>query len=425
MNSYHDVENKLSAARTQLILDKPFLGALVLRLPMKAANPDWCEKVATDARHFYYNPEYIEHLNVNEVQFVLAHEALHCALSHFARREHRNKFRWDIACDHAINPLLLNDNLTPPSGVWIEQSYKGMTAEEIYPYIDENNSEEPMDKHIYEDEEQHSEGEKGSDSKAPSNEDCDAQGDSGLDETQREDNFGGQGDEQQQNQATEDELADKPPPLTDTEKQNLETQWRQRLAGAAQQAMQAGKLGGEMARMVDHLLQPRLPWRSLLTRYMTMTARDDYTYSRPSRREGNAVFPSLRSAQLEVVVAIDISGSISDAEIAECLSEIDGLKGQLRAKIILLACDASLAEECPWQFEPWDEFYMPLAITGGGGTDFRPVFDYVEQHDIQPDLLVYFTDAEGTFPELMPYYPVIWLVKGKHSVPWGQRVQLN
>ncbi len=423
MNSYHDVENKLAAARTQLILDKPFLGALVLRLPMKAANPDWCEKVATDARYFYYNPEYVEHLSVAQLQFVLAHEALHCALSHFARREHRHKFRWDIACDHAINPLLLEDNLIPPSGVWIEESYKGMTAEEIYPYIDENNTNEPMDKHIYEGEEQGNEGGKGADNTAPSSEECDAQGNSHLDETQRSDNFADQGETQQQTNSNN--LADKPPPLTDTEKQNLDTQWRQRLAGATQQAMQAGKLSGAMARLIDHLLQPRLPWRSLLARYMTMTARDDYSYSRPSRREGNAIFPSLRSVELNITVAIDISGSISDNEIAECLTEINNLKGQLRAKITLLACDADLAEECPWQFESWEEFQMPLAITGGGGTDFRPVFDYVAKCDKQPDLLVYFTDAEGIFPEYTPTYPVIWLIKGKHKIPWGQRVQLN
>ena len=53
------IETKLAAARTRLILDKPFLGALVLRLPMAAADPNWCATTATDARKFYYNPQYI------------------------------------------------------------------------------------------------------------------------------------------------------------------------------------------------------------------------------------------------------------------------------------------------------------------------------------------------------------------------------
>jgi len=56
-----------------------------------------------DARAFYYNAEFIEAISLDHVQFMLAHEALHCALSHFARRLHRVKHRWDVACDHAIN----------------------------------------------------------------------------------------------------------------------------------------------------------------------------------------------------------------------------------------------------------------------------------------------------------------------------------
>ncbi len=62
---------------------------------------------------------------------------------------------------------------------------------------------------------------------------------------------------------------------------------------------------------------------------------------------------------------------------------------------------------------------------GGGGTSFRPVFQWVEQQRLRPDLLVYFTDADGAFPADQPTYPVIWLVKGKSEVPWGQRIQLN
>ena len=106
----------MAAARTRLILDKPFLGALVLRLPLEPADPDWCPTTATDARKFYFNPSYVEALSLDETQFVLAHEALHCALSHFARRQHRVRHRWDLACDFAINPLLVDDGLKAPPG---------------------------------------------------------------------------------------------------------------------------------------------------------------------------------------------------------------------------------------------------------------------------------------------------------------------
>lgn len=95
---------KLAAARTRLILDKPLLGTLVLRLSMHPADPAWCSTTATDARAFYYNPAYIEQLSIEQTQFMLAHEALHCALSHFACRRHRVQHKWDLACDYAINP---------------------------------------------------------------------------------------------------------------------------------------------------------------------------------------------------------------------------------------------------------------------------------------------------------------------------------
>lgn len=416
------IERKLATARTRLILDKPFLGALVLRLPMVDANPEWCKTTATDARKFYYNPEYIDHLTLDETQFVLAHEALHCALSHFARRQHRVRHRWDVACDYAINPLLINDGLTPPIGALRDRQFEGMTAEEIYPSIDDNNNDQPMDNHVYDDDKE-SEQNKGKNSQWVRGDGSEDKGESNSDD--QGEAPGAQGEhEGQENPAAGG--APQPQPLNDNEKETLDVQWQQRLAGAAQQAMQAGKLGGGMARMVDHLLQPQLPWRMLLARYMTSVARDDYSYSRPSsRREGPAIYPSMRSDQIELTVALDISGSIGEKEMAEFLSEIDAIKSQMRARISLLACDAKLSEGAPWNFEPWEEFAMPKSFKGGGGTSFTPVFDWAESLDRQPDLLVYFTDGQGEFPKHESPFPVIWLVKGKAKVPWGTRVQLN
>ncbi|MGA8863157.1 MAG: VWA-like domain-containing protein [Terracidiphilus sp.] len=391
----HDIENKLAAARTRLILDKPFLGALALRLPMVAADPKWCQTTSTDARSFYYNPAYIDALNLEQAQFVLANQALHCALSHFSRRQHRSKFRWDIACDHAINPLLAKDGLVPPPGTLVLECYEGMTAEEIYPYIEENDSDEPEEQPRH---------------------DGEGSGDP------RDESSGGEQDASANEEATG---AGRPQPLSAAEQESLAAQWQQRLAGAAQQAQQAGKLGGLLGRMVGELMQPRLPWRMLLARYMTQYARDDYSYMRPSRREGDMILPSLRSAQADIVVVLDTSGSISEQEIDEFIGEIDAIKGQLRARILLHACDTELAEDGPWQFEPWDELGLPGAIQGGGGTDFRPAFEWISRQGREPDLLLYFTDALGDFPPVEPAYPILWLVKGKAPVPWGQRIQLN
>ncbi len=398
-----DIETKLSAARTRLILDRPFLGALVLRLPMKAAKPERCKTIGTDIRALYYNPEYISQLTLEQTQFVLAHEALHCALSHFARRQHRVRQRWDIACDLAINPLLMKDGLKPPPGVLLNSGFEGMMAEEIYPYITDDMEDETHDEHFY-------------------NEENRSGGGSGASTPEQDEAPGSAPHSEESGQTGRDSG---PQPLSETEREQLAVQWRQRLAGAAQQAMQAGRLGANMARLVEHLLQPQLPWRMLLARYMTAVARDDYSYQRPSRREGEAIFPSLKSAQVDVVVVLDTSGSVTDTEMQEFVSEVDAIKGQMRARLTLHACDAELSPDGPWVYEPWEAFSLPAGIRGRGGTRFVPVFEWLEQEGRQPDLLVYFTDAEGEFPKAEPGYPVLWLVKGRGKVPWGQRIQLN
>jgi len=434
------IETKLSAARTKLILDRPFLGALVLRLPLVDATA-WCKTTATDAKSFFYNRDYIDALTLDQTQFMLAHDALHCALLHFARRQHRSKHRWDIACDFAVNSLLIGDGMQPPPDSPYLKEYEDMTAEEIYPLIDDQLDHDPLDEHIY-------------DHESDSDDDSQAS-DSGLDEKdvknqQRKDQQAdrrnerpesgagrsrpGQGSQSGLESAAKPEARqgeggnkEPPPALKESEKEELAVQWQQRMAGAAQTAMQAGKLGGGLARMVSHLLQPQLPWRMLLARYMTAAARDDYSFTRPSsrREQGGAIYPRLRSTQINLLVFIDSSGSIADDEMNHFVSEINAIKGQMRARITLHACDARLAQSGPWLFEAWEDITIPDDLCGGGGTDFCPAFEWADSIDQPPDLLVYFTDAQGSFPEVEPSYPVIWLVKGKSPVPWGQRVQLN
>ena len=404
--SSHDVEQKLTAARTRLILDKPFLGALVLRLPL-IENSQWCQTTATDARAIYYNQTYLSELSLSQVQFVLAHEALHCGLSHFARREHRDRKRWDVACDHAVNQLLAADNLEPPPAALFDESYAGMSAEEIYPCIEADDNEEPMDQHLYDpqlNDNNTSSDNTPTDQLTTAPEDA-SPGDSSEIEVQRN---------------------NRPPPLSNTERDRLNTKWQQRLAGAAQQAEQAGKLNKSIARMLQRLLQPSIPWRAMLSRFMSSAARIDYNLTRPSqRREGDAILPSLHTRQIDVAVAIDTSGSVKQEELDVFLTELNAIKGSMNARITLLACDAVLDENCPWIFEPWDPLNLPPQLSGGGTTDFNPIFDWLTANILRPDLLIYFTDGKGHFPDTPPSLPVLWLVKGSAGVPWGQRIQLN
>jgi predicted metal-dependent peptidase len=138
-----------------------------------------------------------------------------------------------------------------------------------------------------------------------------------------------------------------------------------------------------------------------------------------------AILPRLARGSMRIVAVLDTSGSITANELNEFAQELDALKAQVRAELTIHACDERLAPDGPWVFDPWEPVQLPESVSGGGGTRFTPVFEWVERSAIVPDLLVYFTDAQGEFPDAEPPYPVLWLVKGRAPVPFGERVQLN
>ena len=277
-DSQDSLESRVSAARARLILDRPFLGALVLRLPVEYTNESWCKTIATDAHQIFLNRQYLDGLSLSQIEFALAHEALHCALAHFSRRQHREQHRWDIACDFAVNSLLVNDGLVPVPDALHLSEFDGLSAEEIYPMIEDELDRSTHDGHLYD-------GQAADEnSVAPDSREC-------------------------------NDRPSVPPLLSPMERIKLEQQWQERLAGDAQQALQAGLLSASLARMLNLLITPSVPWRNTLAKFMSMRSRDDFDYARPGRREGDAILPALRSAAIEVVVALDTSGSIAVSEI--------------------------------------------------------------------------------------------------------------
>jgi predicted metal-dependent peptidase len=409
---------KLEAARARLVLDHPFIGSLLLHLALQPSSR--CESLATDGLRLFFNPAFIARLEPRHAQFMLAHQALHCALGHPWRRAHRSRKRWDIACDYAVNLLLLEDGMQAPPGALIETRYRGLAAEEIYPLIAEEDALRLsiLDGHLFDamaagagsmrinGEERAIDQLAAPDAtSSPARSDDEAWDDAGS--HARINASAGIADE---------------PRVTDAA---LAQRWQMHLAMAAQQARRAGRLGYSWQRWLGRLLQPALPWQALLARYIASCAHEDYSFQRPARREGDALLPRLHSAQLELVVALDTSGSVSEEQLDLFAAEIDALKSQVLARVTLHACDERLAEGGPWIFQAWESIRTPPSISGGAGTSFRPVFEWVAAQHMRPDLLVYFTDAEGEFPDSPPPYPVLWLVKGSAGVPWGERIQLN
>ena len=407
-------EQSLARARTRLVMERPFLGALVVHLPMVASTR--CQTIATDARAIYFNAHYIALLAPLEVQFVLAHAALHCALLHTQRRGTRLRQTWDQACDYAVNQLLVDDGLKAPAGALVDVRFRGLTAEAIYPMLDANLVAAPLDEHWFDGAPQaHSPQVQRSDH-SPVASDRDAAFEvahAGLDE------LGVQLDLAMPVSRDRDDRHDLLDPAD----------WSYRLEASALEAAAAGRLGAHWRNLISGFAQPSLPWRELLARFVMTLGRDDFTFARMSRRggegEGAAILPGVAGDEVDLVVALDTSGSIGPSEFREFAEALDLLKGQIRARVTLVACDAKLAAGAPWYFQPWERLEIPNDLRGGGSTRFTPVFDWVEAEGLRPSALVYFTDAQGEFPEQPPGYPVLWLVKGNSPVPWGERVQLN
>ena len=385
------MDQRIRAARAQLVLQHPFLGALLLKLDIRP--DDRCRSISTDSSEIRYRPAFFAELSLADIQFYLTHQVLHCALGHPWRRGHRLTAVWDTACDYAVNQLLLDEGFKAARGARVEERFRGLSAEEIYPLLELGASHEPLDEHEWESAYRISFGLPASVTITPHKE------------------------KENENDVTTDRLA-----AENKSGNEIAERWQ---ANVAQQLRSKGRLSASLQRALDAALQPVLPWQALLARFLASHARDDYNFHRISRRGGDALLPSLHSQQTNLVIAIDNSGSISDSELNEFIAEIDALKSQVRAQVTLLACDVALHPDCPWYFVATESIHMPERWAGGGGTRFTPVFNWVERESHAPDALIYFTDAMGEFPEHEPAFPVLWLVKGRGKVPWGMRVQLN
>jgi predicted metal-dependent peptidase len=140
------IDHRLRAARAQLVLQHPFLGALLLRLSTRA--DDQCGSIGTDGKEIRYRPAFLADFSLSEVQFHLLHQVLHCALGHPWRRGHRLTVMWYMACDYAVNQLLVDEAFKLAPGAIINERYRGLSAEEIYPLLALGESRQPLDGHL-------------------------------------------------------------------------------------------------------------------------------------------------------------------------------------------------------------------------------------------------------------------------------------
>ena len=191
------------------------------------------------------------------------------------------------------------------------------------------------------------------------------------------------------------------------------------MSSVAQACRARGNLPAPLNRFIDQLLHPQLPWHLILANMMSEVIRDDYDLNRHDRRylTDGIYLPDIYNEGTYVACAIDTSGSMGDNDVLEAISETFGvLRSRNVTRIRLMSCDADVHYD--QIFYPSDP--PPTGIPGNGGTDFKPIFERLEDESERPAALIYFTDLYGSFPEVQPPYPTFWVTKTRnHSVPFG------
>lgn len=379
-----DASKLFAKGRAGLILDHPFFGSLAMRLAVK--EDPTCETAWVDGRTIAYNPKFLASLSLDETKGLICHEVMHCAARHMVRRGERDPKAWNVAGDYAINQILVDAKLVLPKGDLVDAKYRGMSAEDIYNML-------PKDPN----------GNGGGSGKGQ-----------------------GKADPGQCGEVRDAPGKDGQKP-SESDKAQADQDWRVAVTQAATQAKAMGQFPAGLDRMVEEITDPVVDWREALKRFVDQAAKNDYRWTPPSRRHigRGVILPSLRSEELgQVAVAMDTSGSISQKQIDEFASELTAILEMYRARATVIYCDAEIPADGIEEFTA-DDLPLKLKAKGGGGTDFRPPFSYLNEGR-DPTCMVYFTDgACDRFPE-EPAYPVIWVVDGRpFNPPFGEVTYLT
>ena len=381
MSQFDPVVDNIIVARVALLLRHPFFGNMATRLKIKDGS-DWLTTAATDGRHLYYSRPFFEKLTSKQIEFVVAHEILHNVFDHMGRCEGRDKQIWNAAVDYAVNGQLVRDRIgeVPPDiKIFHDPKHYGKSAEQIYDEIFPEME----------------------------NQQLSAFGQL-LDEHLSQDGDGKDG----QPQYTKEELK----------------QIRDEIRDAVMQAASAagaGNVPANIQRMIKELTEPKMNWREILRQQIQSTIKNDFTFARPSRKgwHTGAILPGTNYEEtIDICVSIDMSGSISDAQAKDFLSEIRGIMEEYKDFKIKLWCfDTRVYNEADYDGYTMDEF-DEYEVRGGGGTEFDVNWEYMKEHDINPKKFIMFTDGYpwGSWGD-EDYCDTVFIIHGNNSIvpPWG------
>jgi predicted metal-dependent peptidase len=386
--------DKLVKSRVSMLLKYPFWGPLAARLKLEEV--EWCKTIATDGRKFYYNADFVSKLSDGEMIFGFAHELGHIIFDHMTRRGDKNPQVWNMAGDYVINNMLIRENVgTRITTVQIleDRKYEGKTADEVYDDLMKNavKIQMPFDEHL-----EMGDGD-GDD------EDGDASGNGSKD---------GKGGKPKFKK------------LSEEERKALKDEWREAVIQAAKNAG-AGNTPGDIQRLVRDITAPVMDLKDLLRIQFSGSVKSDYTWMRPNRKAWHtgAIMPGqLPGEELDIVVALDASGSIDEGMLADFLGMVQGSLDQFTSyKVRVVTFDTSCYNEDTFTGDDGRSM-AEYNIQGGGGTDFDCVWEWMKYNDVQPHQLVFFTDGYpfGSWGD-PDYCDTLFVVHGSNTItaPFG------
>lgn len=370
----------MTKAVAAIVLDDPFYGYMLLRQEIK--QDPTLETAATNGAWIKYNPEFLKKLTLPQIKGLLKHEVMHICHMHHLRRQNRDPRKWNYATDYVINAHLKQAGVALPEGGLIDTQYADYSSEHVYNILPE-----PPDGNMG----------------APSW------------------NFGGVEDAP--------DLYDASGNVNEVIQHQMEEDVKVDVLQAHNTAKIMGKLPAGIDRLVESIRESRMPWRQILARFFRATSKNDYSWLRPNRRflAHGIYLPSLHSEALgPIVIGVDTSGSIAGPELEQFFGCINGILRQTRPETVhVVYCDAEVANTQVFKAEDYPLTSKKMKPAGGGGTDFRPVFEYVKEKRINPCALLYLTDMYGSFPDKAPNYPVIWCATSEKKAPFGKTLEIK
>ncbi|NCO00287.1 MAG: hypothetical protein GW906_00445 [Epsilonproteobacteria bacterium] len=363
----------LLKAKSQLMLRHPYFGMLASRL--KDESSETISAYASNGKRFLYNPDFISRRTLDEIMFILTNCVMHHVLSHQQRQLGRRGSLWQLSTDYAINSILHKNGLAIPQGANYNKEFEDMFAEEIYELL-KNEYFAGIDEAF---DEQKSSDEKPQDEKAFSN-----------------------------MENIEDDLDPK-----------TESEWDYASAVSKELTLRKSVMPSGLERLAKKVIASDIDWKFELYNAINRHMRNNYAFMPPNKKHLYRGFclPSLTSDTLSLCVAVDTSGSINDALLGAFMEEFKTIMQNFPAvKIELIIADAKV--HAHYTFQGGER--MDFALKGGGGTDYRPVFDYIDANLPMSTMLLYFTDGDGWFPKYPPSYEVLWALSRKAKVPFGR-----